>query len=137
MKRFVPLIAVFISLALTSCATPYQAKGFRGGYEDFSTSKDTFQITFTGNAHLSESKLRQYLFRRAAEVTLANGFSYFAILDSSDVSKNAMYLSEGSGFSVKKPGRSIRIKCFRENPGANLDVISAGEYMELNFPDRR
>jgi hypothetical protein len=66
-------------LVLISCATPYQEKGFRGGFSEIQTSKDTFEVSFEGNGYTSEDKTAKYLLLRCAELTISNGGMYFLV----------------------------------------------------------
>ncbi len=56
------------ALAATSCATPYQANGFRGGYEDTNLGAGRWLITVHVNAYTSRATAVQYTYRRAAEL---------------------------------------------------------------------
>ncbi len=42
------LAIVFLLLALTACATTYQAEGFTGGFSETALAPDTYKILFRG-----------------------------------------------------------------------------------------
>ena len=128
-----------LACALAGCATPYQPKDiWLGGYRDFRISQDTFSITFQGNSYLDRSRLRQYALRRAAEVTLGHGFSHFTILETTDQSRTATYVSWTSLTITAMPQEMITIKCFRGDPGSAVaNAIDAHEYLRLNAPAAR
>jgi hypothetical protein len=72
-------------LLLSGCAgeaTPYQraGTGSGGGYSEERISEDTFYITYTASGGTSGPVLCDYLYRRAAELTLRYGFHYFAVI---------------------------------------------------------
>lgn len=67
--------------------------------------QDTFVVTFKASEHTSEKKVKKYLLRRAAEVTLENGYQYFKILDQTGKAKHLHY-----------PSQRITIQCFHEKP---------------------
>lgn len=75
------LALILLSLILlSSCATPYQPMGLRGGYEDEIIDANTVQVLFAGNTHTPLSTVKLYLLLHCAEVTLAHNFSYFEVL---------------------------------------------------------
>ena len=129
------VISVTLAFLLLGCATPYQPKDlWWGGYRDFQISKDTFSITFQGNAYLDRSRLRQYLLRRAAEVALQYGFSHFAVVESVDQSRTSTYVSWTSLTITAAPQETMMIRCFHGDPGsATVNAIDANEYLRLNF----
>ena len=73
---------VILCSFVTSCATPYQRLGVTGGYSDIRLSKDTYKVSFRGNASTSQEEVQNYLLRRSADLTLQNGYKYFLILTS-------------------------------------------------------
>jgi len=80
-------IVIFANLLfLVGCVTPYQQKGFRGGYSDFQMAEDVFNVEFSGNAFASKQTVLKYLLRRSSELTLESGYKYFVVLDSKDTS---------------------------------------------------
>lgn len=77
-KAFTTILFV---LLLTSCATTYGPEGsFSGGYSEIKLNDRTYQITFNGNAYTSQSKVKRFALRRAAELTIQNGGTHFIIL---------------------------------------------------------
>ena len=68
--------------ALASCALPtlYQPAGGNGyGYAQQQLEANRFRVSFTGNDLTAREAVENYLFYRAAEITLANGGDYFVI----------------------------------------------------------
>ena len=80
------LIAVAM-ISLVACGTEYQPQGLTGGYSDTLTGPNTAIVEFKGNGYLSSTTARKYAFRRAAELTLQNGFDYFLVEDGADTTK--------------------------------------------------
>jgi len=74
-----------VTLALGACAlqpTPYKAKGdTRYGYSEQRLEADRYRVRFAGNDVTERDTVQNYLLFRAAELTLANGFTYFRMLD--------------------------------------------------------
>ncbi len=83
MKPFCTAAVLAVSLCVWGCqATPYQRArvAFGRGYADKRLSDDTFHVAFTANYTTSVNTLREYLYRRAAELTLRHGFRYFTVI---------------------------------------------------------
>lgn len=79
MKKF--LLMGSAILFLNGCITPYQHSGFGGGYSEMKLAEDTYQVYFSGNGFTGKDKVKKMLLRRSAELTVANGYRYFAILN--------------------------------------------------------
>lgn len=74
------LVVPFVVLAV-GCATPYQANGLRGGYEDYRAGAGgAVMVTFRGNGYSSEGYVTRMWHRRAAEV--CGGPEQYEVLDS-------------------------------------------------------
>ena len=72
-----------VLLFLFSCSTPYQPLGILGGYSSEKILKNSYRVSFTGNQHTKVKMVNDNLFKRCAELTLENGFSYFYIYEDS------------------------------------------------------
>jgi hypothetical protein len=143
--KYLPLITLVIFLG--GCATGYHSRSFNGGYSEIMTNQDSFIVTFSGNRYTSGERTMRYALLRAAELTLNNGYKYFAILSSVDQTSSYNYsntsgnaLGSGNSFgyssftysgSIVKPGISIRIKCFKEKT-QRYEVIDARFYLDTN-----
>lgn len=107
-------------LAFSACATGYDREGFfTNGYSDYRLSERSFVVTFRANEFTSEEKAMKYALKRAAEVTLENGFSYFAISDKLGGKKPAY------------PSVRVVIDCYLEKPDT-LDAIHALDFLSKN-----
>ena len=87
MKRFSVILAVLLSVLLSSCTTTsYQKLDSSVGYwdESINQSADTFKIGFDGaewnkNSLVEQEKVIDYALLRSAEIALNNGSRYFLI----------------------------------------------------------
>jgi hypothetical protein len=79
------------------CVTPYQPKGRIGGYSDTQLAPDVFRVTFQGNGYTSEDRADDFALLRAAELTLQNGFKYFAVIEGSSSPDVTTWTTPGSG----------------------------------------
>ena len=136
------LIALSLLLALSGCATSYQAQSFSGGFTETQLDKNVFKVTFKGNGYTPGERAEDFALLRSAELTLKNGFSHFAIIDerqSTDFGVvttpsqsyttgsvtaygNTAYgnarttTTGGQSYIVKKPSASNTIVCFSGKP---------------------
>lgn len=76
-----------LALALGGCAattTPYQpasaSSKVKGGYSEVQLASDRYRVTFEGNNLTSHDTVEGYLLYRSAELTLAQGYDWFSIV---------------------------------------------------------
>jgi hypothetical protein len=149
------VIMVSVVALLSGCATQYKPRGWTGGYDDFRISEDAFEVTFKGNGYTASETVSRYVFRRASEVTLSHGFTHFLPLSEMDRSRfGTIYHSSGhatahmsgntaygygtsTGYSstIKKPGTTMRIRCFKDPLPDVDDLIDAHYFLEHNYPE--
>ncbi len=74
-----------VTLLLGACVlqpTSYKAKGdSRYGYSEQRLESDRYRVRFSGNDVTDRDTVQNYLLFRAAELTLANGYTHFRMLD--------------------------------------------------------
>lgn len=144
MKRLLVLFFLILFAGLLGCqATPYQKLGTTsaGGYSDKRISEDTFYVRFVANNNTSPKVVCSYLYRRAAEVTLENGFLYFTVIRGPDqltacleiYSDEEHYKSIKPPLEVDVPDASrlmMTIQCFQNIPEiCDIHLINAQEYI--------
>jgi hypothetical protein len=98
--------------------------GLTGGVTATQLTADTFQIVATGNGYTSTATIERYALRKAAEVTVANGYDLFVIASAADqgrvsgVVSNSKFDSAG-GYSTSvatpifTPGQTMVVKLFK------------------------
>ena len=77
------LVALAGALALGACATatPYQPAGYngeRGGYAEQRLEANRYSVSFSGNSVTSRDQVEMSLLLRSAELTVENGYDWFA-----------------------------------------------------------
>ena len=85
MKRWILVLAASVALGggLSACetATPYQplaaANAHAGGYSEIKLEDNRWRVSFKGNTLTSRATVETYLVRRAAELTVNQGFDWF------------------------------------------------------------
>lgn len=80
-----------MALTLAGCVTPYQPRGFSGGYVDWPTGPGRHHIEVNGNGYTSSSTLRYYFHRRAMELCSFEGFNGY--VGASETEANTMQMS--------------------------------------------
>jgi hypothetical protein len=84
-----------------SCATPYQARGISGGYEDVQLGPGLYYVEVQVNGYTSRVTAIKYLHRRAWELCWHAGYERYAVSDEQQ-SANVSYVAE----TTHKPGSS-------------------------------
>ena len=102
MKKVV-LVAL---LALAGCATGYSSKGLTGGFSETRMGERVYQVRFEGNGLVTQERVSAFLLRRCAELTLENGFRWFAIANQD----GGATVSGASGWIVSYPHREATIR---------------------------
>ena len=139
-------IAVFLVFGCESAQTRYQRLGSSGdgGYIDKRISEDTFTVKFIANDVTPVRTICRYLYRRAAEVTLKNGFTYFAVIRDPLALEDftPMYRHEDEWKDMMKPTPTretdtgtwlMTIQCFHVEPEASkVQLLDAKAYLGQN-----
>jgi hypothetical protein len=113
------LIAVLVLVA--ACATPYQRKGFRGGYSDQQIGPGRYLISVDGNGFTSRSTIVEYQYRRASELCPMG----FDVLDADRSTSSSLATFDGGKTynTVNKPSGSLAVRC-RATPVAAPGAVS-------------
>jgi hypothetical protein len=80
-------IASLLGIGLGACstATPYQpdiaGQRVSGGYSESRLADDRYRVNFAGNSLTTRDRVEGYLLYRAAELTVADGYEWFLIVD--------------------------------------------------------
>ena len=91
------------TLLVAGCATetryrPATGQGFsRTGYSDRQIEPGRFLVSFQGNSVTSRDTVERYLFFRAAELTLQQGYDYFLMADRDTNLQSRTYSTGGFG----------------------------------------
>ena len=151
------ILPVILALAfLQGCSTAYQSRGFSGGYSETQLDENIFKVSFSGNGYISGHKVADYTLLRSAELTLQDGFKYFAIVDANSNIEHSTYTSPttyhttgnvsgttynanttttgGQTYHFSKPSSSNMIVCYKEKP-ENIFTYSA-EFVFKNITEK-
>ncbi|MBI3508417.1 MAG: hypothetical protein HY069_02115 [Chlamydiia bacterium] len=104
-------------VALTSCATYYQKEGvFQNGYSDYRVGENRFVVSFHANEFTPQEKVMEYVLKRASDLTVKNGWSYFSIIEQKD---------------LYYPSVRIMIECYHQAPAARPSIY-APDFLALH-----
>jgi hypothetical protein len=110
-------LLVLAFVCAVACATPYQQRGMRGGYEDTQLDQNLFRISFEANTGPGEAS--DYALLRSAEVTLEHGFAFFVVTSSESAAKVV-----GGKHAIGTMNTSINtIACFEQRPSDQPSVV--------------
>lgn len=106
-----------LSLLLTvSCSSSYQPRSLQDN-SYVRVDQDLFLVSFRGKG--SVEKVKEQALIRASELTLQNGYRYFAIVDKRDISKKHLewdggwIKGDGGVNTTKYPGVELMVKCYK------------------------
>ncbi|WP_411888028.1 CC0125/CC1285 family lipoprotein [Hydrocarboniphaga effusa] len=100
------LLAMSLLLAACATATPYQPQAKSGeGYSEQRLETNRYRIRSVGNSATSRETVENYLMYRAAEITLQNGYDWFAIADRA-TNVDPQLSGGGSNFGIGIGGSS-------------------------------
>ena len=91
------------TLLVAGCATetryrPATGQGFnRTGFSERQIEPDRFLVSFAGNSVTSRDTVERYLFFRAAELTLQQGYDYFVTAERDTDLRSRTYSTPGFG----------------------------------------
>ena len=133
MKNLIPIIVVM--LFIQGCPTPYQKKSTRSGYSETQLDENVFNVSFSGNSYTDREEVVDFTLLRSAELTLENGFQYFAIIDKDNdttyrtIPQSSTYYTRSPAYYgttitsiggdtriISKPSALNTIVCFEEKP---------------------
>jgi hypothetical protein len=91
-------LSLALAATLAGCATPtpYQpispANKASGGYAEMQIEPNRWRVSFSGNSLTSRATVEGYLLFRAAELTVQQGYDWFAIVDKNTENKGYTYI---------------------------------------------
>jgi len=94
------LIATFLTITFSGCASPYGPLGPMGGYTDTKIQEGLYKIEFKGNGYTSDSKASEFVLLRAAELALQNGYKFFVIIDERNSAKISAFSTPGTSQTI-------------------------------------
>ena len=128
MRKFC-VLAVF-AIFLTGCVTavgtsfgPADAKGF--GYEDMRIEENRYRVVFRGDGATPPGIVESFALRRAAELTVENGYDWFRIVSQNLSGDERGGVGVGAGFGTGSYGRGSGVSV---GVGGDLGTIGAKRF---------
>jgi len=152
MKKIVSLLLITVILA--GCAV-FQSPSEKQTVMVDKTASDTINVTFCGNAYMSQKEVERYALQRASTEALSKGCSHFVIVDKLDKSKmcslNSGSLAKDDIYNDPKiakgpepfpddfvePNVTLTIRCIKDGQSASKEAIDARNFLKENFPDKQ
>lgn len=128
------LIAICLFF-LTACAAvgparygPADAKGF--GFAEQRIEDDRFRVSYQGSGGMPPALVEDYALRRAAELTLQQGYDWFRVASRDLAGEERGGVSVGAGFGSGSYGRRSSVGV---GVGADLGRVGAQEYYTVQM----
>jgi hypothetical protein len=107
--RVLPLM-----IMATACATPYQRRGFTGGYVNEQIGEDTHYIAFDGNGYTGQTTAEIYVRRRAGELC-PHGYDILDGASNSETTGAFVHHNQYTGLTtataINKPRATVTVRC--------------------------
>jgi hypothetical protein len=151
------LILIALVVLFQGCATAYQESGLTGGYSETQLDRNVFNVSFKGNGFTSRKRVADFTLLRSAELTLENGYKYFAIIDADSHTSHSSYTTPtrshtigsayaygdyaygsattittgGQTYNTTRSSSSNTIVCFEEKPESTFTYNAKFIYKKL------
>ena len=123
------LILCLCAVVAGGCAVSKPAN-FQGGFTTARLARDEFEISFDGNVGVDAKAMEESLLRRAAEVTVEQGYTYFVATGSARQAGFNVSLTTDLFHSSRQTHRSIIIRC--SPPPGEPGAINAAEWLDAH-----
>ncbi|WP_155468028.1 hypothetical protein [Acetobacter pasteurianus] len=148
LKKTLCLASMCVALSMTAC-TPYKSLGIMGGVKATQIDDHIFEVASYVNGFSSHQLEHDYLLRKAAEVSLQAGCTYFVAVGTNEqnfmqvpqgttegllsTQSGIVYVSSsGNAYRIVKPNVVNTIACFNRKPTAVLPGLVYNAHYVLN-----
>lgn len=123
------LLISLLTILIVGCATNYQKTGLSGGFSETQLGQNVWKVTFRGNGYTREERASDLALLRCADLTLQNGFSYFALADTKASNETSAYKTPTYSYTTG----TVNAYGNTANGYANT-TTSGGHLMLINKP---
>lgn len=99
---------------LVGCSTAYQRHGFTGGFDETQLQSEMYRVSFKGNGYTSSERAADLALLRCAEITLQNGYAFFAIVDGQSATNHSSFTMPTQSYTT---GNAT---AYRSGPNVNV-----------------
>ncbi|MEM1194451.1 MAG: hypothetical protein AAGH42_13795, partial [Pseudomonadota bacterium] len=124
-----------IALGLTACAASGPlaygpAEKGRFGYSEVPLETGRYRVSYAGSARMSPDEVEQLALRRAAELTITDGFDWFRVVNRDLNGDERGGVSVGGGVGSGRVGRRSGVGV---GVGGNLGTVGAQRYFTVRL----
>lgn len=124
LKGLLVFVLVSVAASLGGCAGSYHEMGLTGGVRAVEISSDVAQVSARGFIGGDPDAIERFVFRKAAETTVTQGYDSFEILSTADRTRSLQavggytaasftgFSSGGLALPLVRPGESVLIRMF-------------------------
>ena len=127
-------VAIFLSVALAGCGASYVQKGaFNAGFSETQLAPDVYRVSFEGNAFDDAQTVADYTLLRCAELAQKDGYPYFMVVESSDLTRSAAYTTpttSNTNFSANASGNRYGATAY----GTATTTTYGGQTYNFTYP---
>lgn len=91
---------LIFAMSLGGCATQYQKQGLTGGFDETQLAPNMYRVSFNGNGYTSVERAANLALLRCADLTLQNGYSYFAVVDAKEGTTQSAYTTPTQSYTT-------------------------------------
>lgn len=117
--------AMLVGCAATGPAEYGAADGGRFGYEETKIEADRFRVVYRGSGGMPPELVEDYALRRAAELTLFEGYDWFRVVARDVMHEERGGVSVGAGVGTGSYGRRSGVSV---GVGGDLGRVGAQDY---------
>jgi len=133
LMRVFTILSIAALLAACAAVGPAQygpAGAGNFGYSSMKIEADRYRITYRGSGGMPPEMVEDYALRRAAELTLANGYDWFRVASRDITGEERGGVAIGAGFGTGSYGRhggaSVGV-------GGNVGNVGAQDYFTVQM----
>ena len=124
------IAALLIGCAATGPTAYGPADDGRFGYEETRIEEDRFRVVYRGSGGMAPGAVEDYALRRAAELTLANGYDWFRVVFRDLSHEERGGVSVGAGFGTGSYGRRGGVGV---GVGGDVGKVGAQDYFTVRI----
>lgn len=134
-RLFASAIRLGLLLLAAGCATQRQPP-FYGWHEEYRLQDKLFRVAFHGVRYLRESEAMDRALWRAAELTIADGSSFFVVREKQVEVDESVFMTQYNAETIRAPNVSLLVALYEDKPEGEETVYDAKQIkrnLELQY----